>query len=140
MSRRPDNSRSPLPVVDRPSFHIWQPLEAEGIQWEGQVSIVGGASDMPALLAVTSQRIALIANGKIALDFSRSWLRPSPRLAAENGVRIFITPDGTTEEPHPVLLPSRHGRAGCRRVTRRRVSRSRTGRKPLAPRGPSPSP
>lgn len=117
-------------MVDRPSFHIWQPLEAEGIQWEGQVSIVGGASDMPALLAVTSQRIALIANGKIALDFSRSWLRPSPRLAAENGVRIFITPEGTTEEPHPVLLRARDGRGAAMELVSVLTGKPLAGRMP----------
>jgi endonuclease YncB( thermonuclease family) len=130
MSRRPDNSRSPQPTVDRPSFHIWQPLEAEGVQWEGQVAIVGGASDMPALLAVTSQRIALIANGQIMLDFSRSWLRPSPRLAAENGVRIFITPEGSTAEPQPVLLRARDGRGAAMELVSVLTGKPLAGRMP----------
>lgn len=100
-------------MVDRPSFHIWQPLEAETILWEGQVLIVGGVTDMPALLAVTSQRLALIANGQVMLDFPRSWLRPQPKLAAENGVRLFINPEGVPGDAHPVLLRARDGRGAA---------------------------
>jgi endonuclease YncB( thermonuclease family) len=99
-----------LPRVERPSFHIWQPLVAESILWEGQVLIVGGSADMPALLVMTSQRLALIANGQIMLDFPRGWLRPAPQLAAENGVRLFINPEGATGNPQPILLRARDGR------------------------------
>lgn len=116
MPTRPDypsTQRAELPTVERPSFHIWQPLEAETIQWEGQVLIVGGAADMPALLAVTSQRLALIANGQVMLDFPRAWLRPRPKLAAENGVRLFINPEGVPGDAHPVLLRAREGRGAA---------------------------
>jgi endonuclease YncB( thermonuclease family) len=116
MPTRPDHSsthRADLPTVDRPSFRIWQPLEAESIQWEGQVLIVGGVTDMPALLAVTSQRLALIANGQIMLDFPRSWLRPQPKLAAENGIRLYINPEGVEGDAHPVLLRAREGRGAA---------------------------
>lgn len=116
MPTRPDHSsthRADLPTVDRPSFRIWQPLEAESIQWEGQVLIVGGVSDMPALLAVTSQRLALIANGQIMLDFPRSWLRPKPSLAAENGIRLYINPENVEGNAHPVLLRAREGRGAA---------------------------
>ncbi len=100
-------------MVDRPSFHIWQPLEAESLQWEGQVLIVGGVTDMPALLAVTSERLALIANGQIMLDFPRNWLRPQPALAAANGVRLFVNPVGVSGDAHPVLLRVREGRGAA---------------------------
>lgn len=116
MPNRSDHSstrQADLPTVERPSFRIWQPLEAESIQWEGQVLIVGGVTDMPALLAVTSERLALIANGQVMLDFPRTWLRPLPKLAAENGVRLFINPEGVPGDAHPVQLRAREGRGAA---------------------------
>ncbi|HVL25666.1 MAG TPA: thermonuclease family protein [Thermomicrobiales bacterium] len=104
---------APPPEVGRPHAKAWRALEAEGIRWEGQVLIVG-AQDLPARLILTRERLALVANGDIALDIPREWLRPEPRLAAENGVRLSITPEGASErEAQPMMLRARDGRGAA---------------------------
>src|SRR5699024_5487778 len=82
---------------------MWHSLVAESIRWEGQVLIVGDDLDMPALLVTTRERVVLIANGEIVLEIPRAWMRPAPELAAENGVRLHITPDGAGASS-PMLL------------------------------------
>jgi len=68
---------------------------------------------MPALLVVTRERLAMITNGQVALEVPREWLRPSPRLAAENGIRLYISPDSSLAEPDPMLLRARAGRGAA---------------------------
>ncbi|HWV34804.1 MAG TPA: hypothetical protein VNZ55_04175, partial [Thermomicrobiales bacterium] len=111
----PEWRGSSLPDVPRPTGRLWHALAAESIRWEGQVLIVGDESDLPALLVVTRERVALIANGDIALEIPRVWLRPAPQLGAENGIRMFISPDGS-DESSPLLLRARLGRGAAAEV------------------------
>ncbi len=108
--------RSTTPEVPRPAAAIWQSLEAERIRWEGQVLIVGQEADLPALLVITGKRLALIANNEIALEFPLEWMRPQPKLAAENGIRLFISPDTTSQVAQPMLLRARAGRAAAMEI------------------------
>lgn len=113
---RPDRRPAPPPEVDRPSGETWGALQAEGIRWEGQALIVGVDKDLPVRLILTSERLAFIANGEIALDIPRDWLRPQPKLAAVNGVHLFVTPDGArpgSDETQQMLLRARAGRGAA---------------------------
>lgn len=101
------------PEVPRPALEIWQSLESERIRWEGQVLIVGQEGDLAALLAITGKRLALIANNEIALEFPLSWMRPEPKLVAENGIRLYISPDGNSQIAQPMLLRARDGRGAA---------------------------
>lgn len=83
-----------LPEAPRPGAELWRTLREEAIQWEGQVLVVGDGLDIPALLVLTSERVALIHEGTLALEAPRGWLRPEPRLLSENGIRISVTPQG----------------------------------------------
>lgn len=118
----PQNQRGPVsrsnsnPEVPRPALKIWQTLESERIRWEGQVLIVGQEGDLPALLVITGKRLALIANGDIALEFPLAWMRPAPTLAAENGIRLFISPNGDSQIAQPMLLRARAGRAAAAEI------------------------
>lgn len=113
----PHNPRSNAPAhhadVPRPALEIWQPLESETIVWEGQVAIVGSEVDLPSRLVITRKRLALIANNEIALEFPRTWMRPEPKLTAENGIRLYITPDGHSQVSQPMLLRAREGRGAA---------------------------
>lgn len=104
------------PEVPRPALAIWQSLESERIRWEGQVLIVGQDGDLPALLAITGKRLALIANNEIALEFPLGWMRPEPKLVAENGIRLYISPDGNTQIAQPMLLRARAGRGAAAEI------------------------
>lgn len=114
MPQNPQGSashRNATPDVARPPLQIWQSLESERIRWEGQVLIVGQQSDLPALLVITGKRLALIANNEIALEFPLAWMRPEPKLVAENGIRLYISPDGDSQIAQPMLLRARSGKA-----------------------------
>ncbi len=104
------------PEIPRPALAIWQSLESERIRWEGQVLIVGQEGDLPALLVMTGKRIAFIANNEIALEFPLNWMKPEPRLVAENGIRLFISPDGNSQVAQPMLLRARAGRAAAAEI------------------------
>lgn len=104
------------PEVPRPALKIWQSLESERVRWEGQVFIVGQEGDLPALLVITGKRLALIANGEIALEFPLAWMRPAPKLMAENGVRLCISPNGESQIGQPMLLRARSGRAAANEI------------------------
>lgn len=108
--------RSSTPDVPRPSADTWQTLESERIRWEGQVLIVGQDSDLPALLVITGKRLGLIANGEIALEFPLGWMRPEPKLTAENGIRLFISPDGNSQVSQPMLLRAKAGRGAAAEI------------------------
>jgi len=91
-------------------------LEAEGVVFESQVLIVGGESDLAARLMLTSQRLVLVAGGEIAIDIQREWLRPQPRLIAENGIRVFITPEEAEaggDQTERISLRARDGRGAA---------------------------
>lgn len=104
------------PEVPRPALEIWQSLESERIRWEGQVQIVGQEGDLPALLVITGKRLALIANNEIALEFPLAWMRPEPKLIAENGVRLYVSPNGNSQIGQPMLLRARAGRAAANEI------------------------
>lgn len=114
MPQNPQGSashRNTTQDVARPPLQIWQTLESERIRWEGQVQIVGLQSDLPALLVITGKRLALIANNEIALEFPLAWMRPAPKLVAENGIRLYISPDGDSQIAQPMLLRAQSGKA-----------------------------
>ena len=108
--------RTSTPDVPRPDLTIWQPLESERIRWEGQVLIVGQDSDLPARLVITGKRLALIAGGEIALEFPLGWMRPEPKLLTENGIRLYISPNGDSQIAQPMLLRARAGRAAAAEI------------------------
>src|ERR671911_715061 len=88
--------------VARPRGATWRSLQSDGIEWEGQVLLVGGEVDLAARLIVPKRRLALVRGGNLALDIPRDWLRPEPRLVAENGVQPSVTPaDPTPGGSHP---------------------------------------
>lgn len=106
------------PEAPRPVQNLWHELRQERVQWEGQVLVVGSGVDIPALLVLTGDRLALIHDGTLALDAPRSWLRPEPRLLSENGVRISMTPQGGTgkiDETDRVTVRVRDGRGSAAR-------------------------
>ncbi len=105
-----------FPDVGRPRGHALRLLEGEGISFESQVLIVGGESDLAARLILTSKRLVLAAGGEIAIEIPREWLRPQPRLVAENGIRIFVTPEGAEaggNETERISLRARDGRGAA---------------------------
>lgn len=108
--------RTSTPDVPRPDLTVWQPLESERIRWEGQVLIVGQDSDLPARLVITGKRLALIAGGEIALEFPLGWMRPEPKLLTENGIRLYISPNGDSQIAQPMLLRAQAGRAAAAEI------------------------
>lgn len=104
---------SALRDVERPRGAPWRALQADGIEWEGQVLIVGADLDLAARLILTKRRLALVRGGQIALDLPRGWLQPAPEMLAENGIRVSITPDEPAGEPDTLLLRARDGRGSA---------------------------
>lgn len=86
------------PEVGRPRGAAWKALQGEGIDVESQVQVVGDESDLAARLILTAKRLVLVSGGQIIVEFPRTWLRPQARLLAENGIRVFITPEGAEVE------------------------------------------
>lgn len=125
--------RSPTPDVPRPELVIWQPLESERIRWEGQVLIVGQDSDLPALLVITGKRLALIAGGEIALEFPLGWMRPEPKLLTENGIRLYISPDGDSQIAQPMVLRAKAGRGAALEIAAVLTGRTFTSRTSESP-------
>jgi endonuclease YncB( thermonuclease family) len=108
--------RGTFPDVGRPRGSALRGLEAEGVIFETQVLIVGGESDLAARLILTSKRLVLVAGGEIAIDIQREWLRPQPRLIAENGIRVFITPEAAEaggDQTERISLRARDGRGAA---------------------------
>ncbi|MCO5216549.1 MAG: thermonuclease family protein [Thermomicrobiales bacterium] len=125
--------RSPTPDVPRPDLAIWQPLESERVRWEGQVLIVGQDSDLPALLVITGKRLALIAGGEIALEFPLAWMRPEPKLLTENGIRLYISPDGDSQIAQPMVLRAKAGRGAALEIAAVLTGRTFTSRTSESP-------
>jgi len=118
------------PDVGRPRGSALRSLEAEGITFESQVLIVGGESDLAARLMLTSKRLVLAAGGEIAIEIPREWLRPQPRLIAENGIRIFITPEQAEaggEATERISLRARDGRGAAMQLIAALTGRSLPG-------------
>ncbi|MGB3305202.1 MAG: PT domain-containing protein [Thermomicrobiales bacterium] len=94
-------------------------MQAEEIAIERQVLVVGGDGDLAALLILTSKRLALVAGGEIVIEIPRAWLRPQPRLVANNGIRLFVTPENEqagVEDTERLLLRARDGRGAAMQV------------------------
>lgn len=111
--------RGAVPDVARPRGAEWRTLQEEGIAIESQVLVVGGEGDLAALLILTSQRLALVAGGEIVIEIPRAWLRPQPRLVANNGIRLFVTPENAqagVEDTERLLLRARDGRGAAMEV------------------------
>ena len=108
-----------LPTAPRPSATEWSALREEGIQWEGQVLLAGMGMDLPALLVLTSTRLVLVANGAIALEAPRTWLRPEPKLLTGGTVGISLTPHDRASRPgetDKLAVKVRSGRADAARL------------------------
>jgi endonuclease YncB( thermonuclease family) len=111
-------SGADLPEAPRPRPEIWNALREDGIQWEGQVLIVGAGIDIPALLVLTLGRLVLISAGELVLDIPRGWLRPEPKLLAENGVRLSMTPleGGARAQTDHLTVRVRSGRGAAAKL------------------------
>lgn len=116
---------SVLPEVGRPRGAEWKALQDESIEVESQVQVVGDGQDLAARLILTKERLVLAAGGQIIVEFPRTWLRPQARLLAENGIRIFVTPEGIDVEPtgesagtERITLRARDGRGAAASLVR----------------------
>ena len=98
-----------LPMVGRPHGSTARRLQSEGIIWEGQVLISGEEIDLAALLIVTSQRLAFIRGGSIALDIEHSWLHPAPVLRRTGSILLWVAAPGAPESD-TIALFARSGR------------------------------
>ena len=108
-----------LPNAPRPSAAEWSALREEGIQWEGQVLLAGMGMDLPVLLVLTSTRLVMVANGAIALEAPRTWLRPEPKLLTGGTVGLSITPHDRASRPgetDKMAVKVRSGRADAARL------------------------
>ncbi|MGC4189915.1 MAG: thermonuclease family protein [Thermomicrobiales bacterium] len=128
MARKEDSHSSPAvtatgfvpPEVGRPRGAAWKALQQEGIEVESQVQVVGDESDLAARLILTGKRLVLVSGGQIVVEFPRAWLRPQARMLAENGIRVFVTPEGTeveaggeSEHTERLTLRARDGRGAA---------------------------
>ncbi|MBA2469129.1 MAG: thermonuclease family protein [Chloroflexia bacterium] len=118
--RAPRRSTPSTPTeAPRPGAELWHALRDEGIQWDGQVLVVGSGTEIPALLVLTGERLAMIHEGTLALEAPRSWLRPEPRLLSANGVRISVTPQGgagRVDETDRLSVRVRDGRGAAAKL------------------------
>lgn len=108
-----------LPTAPRPSAAEWSALREDGIQWEGQVLLAGMGMDLPVLLVLTSTRLVLVANGAIALEAPRAWLRPEPKLLTGGTVGLSVTPHDRASRPgetDKLAIKVRSGRADAARL------------------------
>lgn len=106
------------PMVGRPRGAEWRALQADGIVWEGQVLLVGDDVDLAARLIVTHRRLAFVRGGSVALEISRSWLRPAPRLLADGTLLLFVSAPGASifAEPEAVPIVTRDGAVASRQL------------------------
>lgn len=113
LNRQEEQHRSArdVPPVARPKGATWRSLQADGIVWEGQVLLVGGAVDLAARMIVTHRRVAFVRGGEIALEVPRGWLRQEPVLRRDGILELFVaTPDSNPfDEPMSVRLRMREG-------------------------------
>jgi endonuclease YncB( thermonuclease family) len=98
------------PIVGRPRGNAWRVLQADGIEWEGQVYLIGDQIDLATRMIVTKRRIAFIRGGGIALEADRSWLNPLPLISRLGDVTIFVDADGGGN-PDRLRLQFRDGRS-----------------------------
>ena len=98
-SEQPPNERRAAPHAGRPRGAAWRELQAEGIEWEGQI-LIGEEEEhgLSARLIITSQRLAFARGGEVVLGIERSWLKREPYLSGNGAVNLRIeTPSGHRE-------------------------------------------
>ncbi len=105
------------PIVGRPRGNAWRVLQADGIEWEGQVYLIGDQIDLATRMIVTKRRIAFIRGGGIALEADRSWLNPMPLISRLGDVTIFVDADGGGN-PDRLRLQFRDGRTEANDLVR----------------------
>lgn len=113
LNRHEEQHRSArdVPPVARPKGATWRSLQADGIVWEGQVLLVGGAVDLAARMIVTHRRVAFVRGGEISLEVPRGWLRQEPVLRRDGILELFVsTPESNPfDEPMSIRLRMREG-------------------------------
>jgi hypothetical protein len=98
-SDQPSSERRAAPHAGRPRGEAWRNLQAEGIEWEGQI-LIGEEEEnaLSARLIITSQRLAFARGGEVVLDIERWWLKRPPYLSGSGAVNLRIqTPSGHRE-------------------------------------------
>src|ERR671911_2877802 len=96
-----------VPPVGRPRGAAWRSLQADGVVWEGQVLLVGDEVDLAARMIVTHRRVVFVRGGELALDMSRSWLRPEPVLRRDGVLDLFVTMPDASLFDEPLQVPIR---------------------------------
>lgn len=90
MSSQPPNEPRAIPHAGRPRGAAWRALQAEGIEWEGQVLLGAADRALSARLIVTTERLAFARGGDVVLDIDRRWLRQAPYLSGNGAVNLRI--------------------------------------------------
>jgi endonuclease YncB( thermonuclease family) len=105
------------PIVGRPRGNVWRVLQADGIEWEGQVYLIGDEIDLAMRLIVTRKRIAFVRGGGIALEVDRGWLNPPPTISRLGDVTLFVDAE-RTRNPEKLRLQFRDGRVAADQLVR----------------------
>lgn len=92
------------PLVGRPRGAGWRALQADGVQWEGQVLLVGADVDLAARIIVTQRRLAFARGGNVVLDVARAWLHPLPILRPDGAIVLSV---GSEHDPEPQQIELR---------------------------------
>ena len=108
-SDQPSNERRAAPHAGRPRGEAWRNLQAEGIEWEGQI-LIGGEEEngLSARLIITSRRLAFARGGEVVLDIERGWLKRPSYLSGSGAVNLRIQTPGGHRERLPFI--ARDGR------------------------------
>jgi endonuclease YncB( thermonuclease family) len=104
-----------LPDVGRPKGSAWRHLQDQGIIWEGQILIAGDDADLAALLVVTSERLAFVRGGAVALEIDREWLYPNPVLRRNGTILLWVAAPGS-QTSETLSLIVRDGRREAARL------------------------
>lgn len=96
------------PLVGRPRGAGWRALQADGVQWEGQVLLVGADVDLAARIIVTQRRLAFARGGNVVLDVDRAWLGPLPILRPDGSIVLSVGSEHDLE-PQQIELRLRDG-------------------------------
>lgn len=109
LKREVEHHQSPrdVPPVGRPRGAVWRALQADGVVWEGQVSLVGDDVDLASRMIVTHRRVVFVRGGDVTLDIPREWLRPEPVLRRDGVLDLFVTMPGGNLFDEPMTVPIR---------------------------------
>ena len=105
------------PIVGRPRGNAWRVLQADGIEWEGQIYLIGEEIDLAMRLIVTRKRIAFARGGGIALEIDRGWLNPPPTISRLGDVTLSVDANHTGESDK-LRLQFRDGRVSADQLVR----------------------